>query len=83
MKPSTLSMIRNECVTPQDLLELLGAVQWRYPSNEPVGDSIGQLCGLIETDFDTQAPTLDDVSYLADFRRRSAIDFDVTYGARA
>lgn len=83
MLASTLSLIRTECVTPQDLLELLGAVQWRYPATEPVGDSIGMLCGLIEADLDTQAPTLDDVSYLEDFRRRSAIDFDVTYGAKA
>jgi len=70
MTPSTLARVRAECVTPQDLYELLGAVQWRFPASESIGDSIADLVALIETDFDTAAPTLDDVAALADFRRR-------------
>lgn len=70
MNAALLTQVRAECVTPQDLLELLGAVQWCFPASEPVGDSIADLCGLIETDFDTPAPTLDDIAVLADFRRR-------------
>lgn len=70
MTPSTLARVRAECATPQDLYELLGAVQWRFPASESIGDSIADLCALIETDFDTSQPTLDDVAALADFRRR-------------
>lgn len=70
MTPSTLARVRCECTTPQDLHELLGAVQWRFPTSESIGDSIADLCALIETDFDTTTPTLDDIAAHEDFRRR-------------
>lgn len=71
MNAETLAAIRAAATTEQDALEIVNALLCNFKPNTAAGDALLD-CSLVLDDQlnNTQAPTLEDMAALADFRRR-------------
>lgn len=92
MKANTLSNVLNairatgfsEAISESDALAIVNALVCKFKPTSTVGDTL-LTCALALDDElnNTPAPTMGDLAQLADYRRRSLAEFELTYGARA
>lgn len=62
MKLQTLTVIRTDCKTPQDLLDVVQAAALNYEPNSALGLCLADLIALIKQDYTAPEPTLDDIA---------------------
>ena len=76
MKLQTLTIIRTDCKTPKDLLEVAGAAAWNFEPSGPIAQCLADLVALIEQDYIEPEPTLDDIAASEASDRRNAAHRD-------